>query len=295
MVFKIGLALGSGGSRGIAHISVIEYLTDLGIPINYISGSSIGSIIGVLYSLGKLEEFKNDLLRMRKRDILALADVGFLKNGLIKGDKIMRFLERYIPAKITFSRLPIPVSIVATDYHTGEEVQFTKGNVLRAIRASMSIPTLFVPHPYKKSFLIDGTLSNPLPVANVAAMGADKTIAVNLHPSVNKKCYEHTGTRIKQRKREFQENLKGPFSKLFKRKGEQYPTLFETALQTMDILEHRNTLYNLSAHPPSICIEPELLDINLLDFSHTRAALKEGHQACRRQQEALDRFAREIR
>lgn len=294
MVNRVGLALGSGGSRGIAHISVIEYLDGLGIPVHSIAGSSIGSLIGVLYSLGKLDEFKAELMAMRRKDILALADMAFIKHGLVKGDKLMRHLERYIPPYLTFSKLPIPVSIVATDYQTGEEVIFTRGNVLRAIRASISIPTFFVPVSHKKTFLIDGTLSNPLPIRNTMDLGAQRVIAVNLHPAVNKKYYEGTGTKVRRRQKRFTLDLKGPFGKLFRKKEEPYPTIFEVALQTMDILEHRNTSFHLKTYPPAVCIEPRLLDINILDFSHPQAALKEGHQACLRREKELRQFVKEV-
>lgn len=176
---KIGLVLGSGGIRGLAHIGVIKKLLEHNIPIDYIAGSSIGAWIGAHYALfqdvKKLEEYT---LEKKKEKLMSLLEPT-LSGGLIKGDKVEKLMNEWLD-KANFSDTKIPINIVATDLITGEAVLFKEGNLAKAIRASISVPTFFSPLKIDGKLLVDGGLSNPVPDDIVRKMGADIVISVNL-------------------------------------------------------------------------------------------------------------------
>ena len=176
---KIGLALGSGGAKGLAHIGIIKVLEENNIPIDFIAGSSIGALIGGFYSatkdIGWIEEIA---LNTNWRQLLSLIDPS-LQRGLIGGEKIKKFVEQYI-GKINFQDLKIPFSAIATDLKTGEVISINQGEVASAIRASISIPLIFKPVKREGRLLADGGLSLPVPAKIARKMGAKIVIAVNL-------------------------------------------------------------------------------------------------------------------
>ena len=176
---KIGLALGSGGARGLAHIGVIKVLEQNNIPIDFITGSSIGSMVGGFYASGlSIQEIEEIALNTDWKKLLFLVDPK-LKHGLIGGDKIRTFINSYINGK-KFEDCRIPFAAVATDLKTGEIVPLKSGELTPAIRASISIPLVFKPVKIDNRTLADGGLSSPIPVEVVRNMGADIVIAVNL-------------------------------------------------------------------------------------------------------------------
>jgi len=176
---KIGLALGSGGPKGLAHIGVIKILEENNIPIDFIAGSSIGALIGGFYSATKdIGQVEKIALNANWRQLLSLIDPS-LQRGLIGGEKIKKFVERHI-GKIKFQDLKIPFSAITTDLKTGEIISINQGEVASAIRASISIPLVFKPVERKGRLLADGGLSLPVPVKTARRMGAELVIAVNL-------------------------------------------------------------------------------------------------------------------
>lgn len=176
---KIGLALGSGGAKGIAHIGVLKSLEKHNIPINYIAGSSIGAIIGAHYALyqdsKKLEELVLSLTRKKGLELFDFT----VRGGLIKGQKTETFLAEILQ-NAQFNDLKLPFAVVATDFNSAEQVVFKSGNLIKAIRASIAVPAVYQPLFYLNKILADGGLSNPVPVTISQEMGADITIAVNL-------------------------------------------------------------------------------------------------------------------
>jgi len=176
---KIGLALGSGGAKGLAHIGVIKVLEENNIPIDFIAGSSIGALVGGFYAATKdIKQIEKIVINTNWRKILSLIDPS-LRQGLLGGKKIKKFIEDYI-GKIKFQDLKIPLSVIATDLKTGETISINQGEVTPAIRASISFPLVFKPIKQGNRLLADGGLSLPIPVEAVKEMGADLVIAVNL-------------------------------------------------------------------------------------------------------------------
>ena len=179
---KTGIALGSGGSRGLAHISVLNTLKEMNVHFDYVSGASMGAVIGLVFCAGKLEVFKEHLLNLYKQDkIYSLTKVVISPSGFIIPEGLISLLEKIVPYK-NIEDLPIPLSIICTDYYTGKPIAFCKGDIFTSIRASLSIPGLLIPIKYDKTILIDGGVSNAVPVDAVKAMGAEKIIAVNVNP-----------------------------------------------------------------------------------------------------------------
>lgn len=177
---QIGLALGSGGARGLAHIGVIKVLEENNIPIDFIAGSSIGAMVGGFYAAGlSVDKIEKIALSTDWRKVFSTLFEPSFKKGLIGGEKVKLFIENHIDGK-NFKDCKIPFVTVATDLKTGEVVLLNKGEMAQAIRASVSIPLIFKPVEMGGRILADGGLSAPVPSEIARHMGADIVIAVNL-------------------------------------------------------------------------------------------------------------------
>lgn len=181
---KVGLVLGGGGAKGAAHIGVLKVLEEVGLPVDYIAGTSIGSIVGGLYACGYRSETLDSLFRAQNWPNLFAdaAKISRYNPGLLKGDKVVDMLVELIGNEdtIDFKKLPIPFSCVAVDVDKTEEVVLDHGVLAEAMRSSMSIPLVFQPITMDGTRLVDGGILNNLPVDVVKAMGADVVIAVDL-------------------------------------------------------------------------------------------------------------------
>jgi NTE family protein len=177
---KIGLALGSGGPRGLTHIGVIKALIANNIPIDMIAGTSSGSIVGGLYlSLGSIEQVEDIFVKLSLSEMASiLTDIG-LKSGVIRGENGEKFIDKYINGSMIES-LRLPFAAVTTDALTGMTTEITSGSLTKAIRASVSIPGLISLVNIKGQYLMDGGVSQPVPIRAAFNLGATKVIAVNL-------------------------------------------------------------------------------------------------------------------
>ena len=178
---KIGLALGGGGAKGLAHIGVIKALKYAGIPIDYIAGTSMGAIIGGWYAATQdIEFFEGEILKVKSKDIFPLGEILKRKDGaLFRGDSVFRLLDKNF-GNIKIEDCKIPFSAIATDVKNGDEVVISKGKVSDAIRASSALPAVFSPVEIDKRLLLAGGNSNPVPADVVRKMGADYVIAVDV-------------------------------------------------------------------------------------------------------------------
>jgi NTE family protein len=180
---KVGLALGGGYARGLAHIGVLEVLEREGIPIDLISGTSIGALIGALYAKEKdAALIKKQATQLDWIGMTSLVDLILPKSGFIGGKRVTNLLRRFI-GDVQFKDLEIPFACVATDIISGEEVVIDEGSVLEAIRASISIPVIFKVAKTNGRYLVDGGLVNQVPVSVAKKMGADFIIAVDITPN----------------------------------------------------------------------------------------------------------------
>jgi len=245
---KIGLALGGGAARGLAHIGVLEALDKEGIPVDMIAGTSAGAAIGALYAQGKpASQIKDLALNTGWKQLFSLVDLTLPRSGFIEGTRIKNQLKSII-GDIKFSDLRIPLACVATDIRSGEEVVINDGSVLEGVRASISIPVIFTAVKWQDRYLVDGGLVNPVPVSTVRKMGADFVIAVNVIPPM--------GVRIQP----------APESKA--------PGIFQAMLHSLYIATYSLVRTNLAG--ADIVIEPKLARIGYGDFHRIRDCIAQG-------------------
>jgi len=247
---KIGLALGSGGSRGLAHIGVIKILEENNIPIDFIAGSSIGALVGGLYAATKdIKKVEEIFLLSNKQQILKLFFDPSIGGGFINGDKIENFISEIIDA-IKFKSLKIPFTAIATDLKNGKAVLINKGSVSKAIRSSISVPMIFMPSKNGTKLLVDGGLSQSVPVEAVKVMGADFIIAVN----VDAHCVYQN--------------------------GKKNPGFSDIGMYTIGILRAR--ISELSSEKADIVINPNIHDSNIIgvmNFIDGKKMIKKGESA----------------
>lgn len=174
---KVGLALGSGGARGFAHLGAVKVLAEEGIPIDLIAGSSMGALVGCFYGAGLDVERLYKLSKYFKRKYYL--DFTVPKMGFISGKRVKEFIRVFTHGK-NIEDLDIPVGVVATDLVSGEKVVFTKGPIAEAVRASIAIPGIFVPEKLNGRLLVDGGVIDRIPVSVAKDMGADIVIAVDV-------------------------------------------------------------------------------------------------------------------
>lgn len=191
-VGKIGLALGGGGARGLAHIGVLKVLEREKIPIDFLSGTSMGGVIGALYASGTatVDEIEAEALRVGKlRELVRLIDVGLQQAGIVKGARIYEYLTERLGANLSFVDLGVPLALVAVDTVTGKQVILSEGSLIDAIRATISVPGVFVPVEAGDQRLVDGGILNNVPADVARDLGAKVVIAVDVmhyyrqHPS----------------------------------------------------------------------------------------------------------------
>lgn len=177
---SVALVLSSGGPRGFAYIGAIEALEENGYAITSIAGTSIGSLVGGIYAVGKLGEFKEWLYSLNTWEVFSLMDLSIAKNHFMKGERIIEAIMKIVP-DVNIEDLPIPYCAVATDLYTGREVVFDRGPLFKAIRASISIPSLFRPVKYGFTTLIDGAIANCLPLNRVQRTKNDILVAFDVN------------------------------------------------------------------------------------------------------------------
>jgi len=176
---RVALALGSGGARGYAHIGVIHELRERGYEVVGVAGSSMGALVGGLHAAGSLDEFADWAKTLTQRAVLRLLDPSITAAGVLRAEKILDAVRDML-GDATIESLPIPYTAVATDLIAGKSVWLQRGPVDAAIRASIAIPGIIAPHVLDGRLLADGGILDPLPMAPIAAVNADLTIAVSL-------------------------------------------------------------------------------------------------------------------
>jgi NTE family protein len=305
---KIGLALGSGAARGWAHIGVLRYLNEVGIKVDYIAGTSIGALVGASCSLGKVDALEQFALHLDWRQILSFLDVTFPVSGLIEGKRISEFVREHHEETVTLEKMPIPFCAVATDLNSGTEVCLDAGDLLEAIRASISIPGIFTPVKIEGRFLVDGGLVNPVPVSVVRQMGADFVIAVDLShdfPKIDDVGHhltpeeetpgpeeidtdeiDHTGVLgivndLKERASLFKAQS------LLRNWTKKEPTLniFEVTLSSLNVMQAQIARARLALDSPEVLIQPGVSHIGFMEFNRSREAITEGYRQARSQLE----------
>lgn len=304
---RIGLALGSGAARGLAHIGVLKVLEEAGIEIAAIAGTSIGALIGALYAAGvPVADMEEVAEAVDWKSIASLVDPILPTAGLIDGKRVSRFFSELLPVR-DFNDLRLPLAMVTTDVERGEVVIINRGDLLTALRAAIAFPGIFTPVPFGDRFLVDGGLCHPVPADIVRELGADKVIGVCAIPKVEKPRREAYLPLQASTSRD-QSSLLGRFSsgrveklwrEVFSRKpadngrndgkNRKPPNLFRIFAQSVAIMENQINDLRLERDRIDVLIRPELSDLNLLEFHRAGEAIAAGADATRR---ALDQIRR---
>lgn len=304
---KIGLALGSGSARGLAHIGVIRAVEEAGIEIDCIAGTSMGALIGAVYAAGKLDELEAVFATFDWKKTLSFFDVVLPKSGLLDGAKVGELVRGLVHAK-SIEALNMPFQAVATDIANGTEVVIGSGDVIEAVRASISVPGIFTPVRSGDRILVDGGLVNPVPVSAARAMGADIVIAVDLnHEIVAGKNFKsllngmkHDDTNeaplfarwvgdYRAAMQELKQKLLGgdvPGSAQFSRwlsPEETLPNIFEVLLASINVMETSITQTRLGLDRPDVLIQPPLGDIRFMEFGRAEEIIAIGYEHARGQ------------
>jgi len=302
---SVGLALGGGSARGWSHIGVIRALAEAGIKIDYVAGTSIGAVIGSVFAAGTIKDLEEVAVRLDWKQIAHLFDVVLPKSGLIDGRKVAGFIQDNL-RKTNIEELSIPFCAVSTDLNTGEEVVIREGDIIEAVRPSISIPGIFTPVRNNGRILVDGGLVNPVPVSVVREMGADFVIAVDLSHGIVGGSESSQGTvpessvphaededqQVAKKKNRLLEALNGrlaaiDFSALSWAKhsedAEPLPSIFEVITSSVTIMEAQISATRLKADPPDLLIRPSLSHIKFLEFNRASEAIAIGYAEAKRQ------------
>jgi NTE family protein len=256
---KIGLALSGGLAKGFAHIGVLKVFEQNNINIDMVSGTSMGSIIGAMYCMGystsKIEKIINE------SSLKDLIDLAFPKKGLIKGKKIEDLLRKIFENK-KFSDLKKPFFVTAVDILNSKEIIFKKGDISKAVRASISIPGIFEPVLNNKRVLVDGGILDNTPIDILRKNKADIIIAVNLSEDKTKEmAYDISNN-----------------------KNENFPYFGITSilLKSFELMRSQNKAFFLKNLKADIIISPNLEGISAKDFDKMKLCIKRGEDEAKK-------------
>ncbi|MGN0818227.1 MAG: patatin-like phospholipase family protein [Candidatus Coproplasma sp.] len=245
---KLGVALGSGGARGAAHIGFLKALEEEGIKPDFISGCSMGSVVGACYSKGMpVDRMAEVALSLKSTDIMDISAAPITKLGLLRGNKIQKLLLNYI-GDVTFDNLNIPFACVATDLRSGRQVTLNSGSVASAVRASSAIPTIFRPVELDGMLLCDGGVLCRVPVRQVKEMGADVVVAFDV--------LANTGESV-----------------------EKVPNIIMNVLRVFDIMDYNQNqmLRILNKDCYDLWLAPEMKGLNQYNVKDVEQAYTQGY------------------
>ena len=325
MATRVALALGSGGARGYAHIGVINELRSRGYEVVGVAGSSMGALVGGLFAAGSLDEFTEWAQTLTQRTVLRLLDPSITAAGVFRAGKFLDAV-RDILGEVTIESLPIPYTAVTTDLIAGKSVWLQRGPVDQAIRASIAIPGMIAPHVLDGRLLADGGILDPLPMAPIASVNADLTVAVSVSGmEADLGSDDQTGGEPRATRERLNRLLRST-SALFDRFGtaaelplddeedetqedgqeaaqastedeELAEAVRETSIpklgsfavmnRTIDIAQAALARHQMAAYPPDLLIEVPRTTCRSLDFHRAAEVINLGHELA---SAALDRL-----
>ncbi|MGI9535343.1 MAG: patatin-like phospholipase family protein [Thermodesulfobacteriota bacterium] len=286
---KKGIAFGGGGAKGYAHIGVLKALKEIKIEFDIVTGTSIGSFVGAVYAGGGIDKLEKISSKINITDLPKILSPAFSKRGLLSGNYINQLLKKVIKQE-KIEQLPKKFAAIAVDINKGDTVEFTKGKLDKAIRASIAIPGLFTPVIDKQKFLVDGGVLEPVPVRTAKKLGADLVIAVDL---ISK--YQEFSKELGTKGILNEMPLKTEFENLgdyIKRVGESF-YLFEKnkeafhdktvidIIQRISIITQSRLIQN-EIIGADIVIKPDVSKIGILEFHKSKEGIKAGYDATKK-------------
>jgi NTE family protein len=290
---NVALVLSSGGARGIAHIGVIEELISSGFNITSVAGTSMGSVVGGMLAKGTLPEFKDWILKFTKMDVIKFMDLTIARGGMIKGEKIMNVLGDLV-GDVNIENLQIPYACVAADLIGRKEMIFSKGSLLQAIRASCSIPTVFMPVSNDGMLLVDGGVLNPLPLDVVHRTPGDLLIAVNVNAQIPYFPPSKADSHTEQKKHygKVREMINQRWSGVIDQYVEKYLNghppkpkqinLFDIITESINLAQNKVANIYIENYKPDYIVETSFKIATLFDFYKSEELIEAGRIACRK-------------
>ncbi len=271
---RLGLALGGGGARGLAHIPILELLDDVAIRPDCIAGTSIGAVFGALYASGMkgsdIRALVQDTIIRRNsspgeflkdiRRLIDFMDIDFLGPGIFKGDSIMNYLYSAIHTD-SFEDLEIPLKVVATDFWASDQVVISSGNLLNGIKASMGLPGLFSPVKYGNRILIDGGGVNPVPWDVLD--NCDVVIAVDVLGCADSESGKSPGA-------------------------------VKAVLDMFDIMQRSIVKVKREVRQPDIYLQPDIRNVGILEFNRAGEIYRNSDASCMELRKRLAEYYPEI-
>lgn len=282
---KIALVLSGGAARGIAHIGVIEELESRGHEITSIAGTSMGALIGGVYATGRLRALKDYIYTLDKSKLFRMIDFTLSKQGLIKGERVLNKMKEIVPDML-IQELRIPYAAVAVDLIHREEVVFRSGSLYHAIRASISIPSIFTPVKETNRLLVDGGLLNNLPMAHVARTEGDLLVAVHVNADIPV-LEADRNTDAARNQAQHQNKIRELFKHLHPSSSRDEGKLgyFSLITRSLELMIMRMTEEKIRQFSPDLLINIPFDTCNLYDFYRAEEQVEAGRQAAR---DALD-------
>lgn len=287
MVKNVTLVLSGGGARGFAHIGAIEEIERRGYTIDSIAGTSMGALVGGVYATGKLNEFKEWAYNLDKQEIFKLIDFSFTSQGLIKGDRVLKAMKKFIP-DANIEDLKIKYTATACDMAQNKEVVFREGSLYNAIRASIAIPTVFTPVVSGNMVLVDGGVVNNIPINNAIRKKNDVLIAVYVNADIP---VRHLHVPEKSKRQELYIQKINEFRKSINKlnppdQGKKFH-YFNLMNDTIAIMTNQLATTNIKNTPPDILIEIAKKSCGTFDFYKAEELVEIGRSATREKLDSL--------
>ena len=289
----VSLVLSSGGARGLAHVGVIEELERRGYTITAIAGCSAGALVGGMYAAGKLPEFKDWICNLDRVDVFSLMDFTFSSRGFIKGEKVYQALKKVVPDQ-AIEDLSLRFSCNAVDVNSGKEHVFAQGSLYKAIRASGSIPSVFLPAQIDKRNLIDGGVLNPVPISLLSDPHNTLVVVVNANslaehflPAPHKKSSQKQSMNLPEWLMEYQNKMRTYFPEEEKKVQQKRYSAMELVTRSFDLLQDRYCQLLLENYPVEVEIKVASSQAGTLEFHRAAELIEVGRIKA---SEALDRL-----
>lgn len=286
---NVALVLSGGGARGFAHIGAIEEIESRGYKICSVAGTSMGALVGGVYAAGKMNEFKEWAYKLDKQEVLKLLDFSFSNQGLIKGDKVLKAMKKFIPDS-NIEDLEVKYTATACDLAHNKEIVFRKGSLYTAVRASIAIPTVFTPVLIGEEVLVDGGVMNNVPISNVIRTKNDVLITVYVNADIPVLHLDIADNKKKQamymqKINDFKKSINKSDSTVQKKKL-HYFNLINDTIAVMTNYMASTTLLNT---PPDILIETSKKTCGTFDFFKAEELVETGRYATKKKLDSLEK------
>ncbi len=279
---NVALVLSSGGARGFAHIGAINVLEREGYKITSVAGTSMGALVGGIYASGHLKEFEKWVTTLDVMEVLKLTDISISGKGFVKGNKIIDRIKEIVPDR-NIEDLMIPYCAVATDFIRGKEKVFTSGNLFDAIRASISIPTVFQPFLIGRDYYVDGGLVNPIPINRVKRNEGDLLAVVDVNADMPHDMPEKTEESLSDNR--YLKRIKNIMHKADKpipKNKKDEIGLFNLNTRSISIMLNQIGALTLKNHPIEIMVHVSREAYGIYDFYKAAEIIREGERATSR-------------